>query len=278
MMPRAQDLAQNSGRRHLTSSKLSYCGGLHRTVYAKLFSDTEIYHNVLLAPGSQEGKHMLEELKKRVIAIAQSAQRDGLCKHKSGNFSMRDPKTNYVVITPSGVDRELLTPEDMVVIDLDANVIEYRKGIRPSSEVLMHLMIYKTRPAVKAVAHTHSMYASVFAVLGKEIPAVVYEAMVLGLKTGVIPVAPYGRPGSMELAESVIEPVKISDALLLARHGALAVDEKDIESAYLKANYIEEFAEIYYHVLTVTKGTEPPVFGPEELRAWGYPEEIKFPQ
>jgi L-fuculose-phosphate aldolase len=122
------------------------------------------------------------------------------------------------------------------------------------------------------------MYASVFAVLGKEIPAVVYEAMVLGLKTGVIPVAPYGRPGSMELAESVIEPVKISDALLLARHGALAVDEKDIESAYLKANYIEEFAEIYYHVLTVTKGTEPPVFGPEELRAWGYPEEIKFPQ
>ena len=166
---------------------------------------------------------MLEELKKRVIAIAQSAQRDGLCKHKSGNFSMRDPETNFVVITPSGVDRELLTPEDMVVIDLDANVIEYRKGIRPSSEVLMHLMIYKTRPAVMAVAHTHSMYASVFAVLGKEIPAVVYEAMVLGLKTGVIPVAPYGRPGSMELAESVIEPVKISDALLLARHGALAV-------------------------------------------------------
>ena len=227
---------------------------------------------------AQEGKHMLEELKKRVIATAQSAQRDGLCKHKSGNFSMRDPETNYVVITPSGVDRELLVPEDMVVIDLDANVIEYRKGIRPSSEVLMHLMIYKTRPAVMAVAHTHSMYASVFAVLGKEIPAVVYEAMVLGLKTGVIPVAPYGRPGSMELAESVIEPIKISDALLLARHGALAVDENDIESAYLKANYIEEFAEIYYHVLTVTKGTEPPTFGPEELRAWGYPEEIKFPQ
>ena len=278
MMPRAQDLAQNSGRRHLTSSKLSYCGGLHRTVYAKLFSDTEIPSQCAALPGSQEGNHMLEELKKRVIAIAQSAQRDGLCKHKSGNFSMRDPKTNYVVITPSGVDRELLAPEDMVVIDLDANVIEYRKGIRPSSEVLMHLMIYKTRPAVMAVAHTHSMYASVFAVLGKEIPAVVYEAMVLGLKTGVIPVAPYGRPGSMELAESVIEPVKISDALLLSRHGALAVDEKDIESAYLKANYIEEFAEIYYHVLTVTKGTEPPVFGPEELRAWGYPEEIKFPQ
>lgn len=221
---------------------------------------------------------MLEDLKKRVILIAQAAQRDGLCKHKSGNFSMRDPETNYVVITPSGVDRELLTPDEMVVIDLDAHVIEYKKGIKPSSEVLMHLMIYKTRPAVMAVAHTHSMYASVFAVLGREIPAVVYEAMVLGLKNGVIPVAPYGRPGSMELAESVIEPVRISDAILLARHGALAVDEKSIEGAYLKANYIEEFAEIYYHALTINGGREPQVFAPEELRAWGYPKEIIFPE
>ena len=89
---------------------------------------------------------MLENIKTRVIEIARRAQRDGLCKHKSGNFSMRDPETNYVVITPSGVDRELLTPEEMVVIDLDAHVIEYKKGIRPSSEVLMHLMIYKTCP------------------------------------------------------------------------------------------------------------------------------------
>ena len=220
---------------------------------------------------------MLENIKTRVIEIARRAQRDGLCKHKSGNFSMRDPETNYVVITPSGVDRELLTPEEMVVIDLDAHVIEYKKGIRPSSEVLMHLIIYKTRPDVMAVAHTHSMYASVFAVLGREIPAIVYEAMVLSLKNGVIPVAPYGRPGSMELAESVIDPVKISDAILLGRHGALAVDETDIESAYLKACYIEEFAEIYYHTLTVTGGKEPPAFGPDELRAWGYPREIIFP-
>lgn len=221
---------------------------------------------------------MLEELKKRIIVIARQAQRDGLCKHKSGNFSMRDDATGLVVITPSGVDREELTPEDMVVIDLDGNVREYKPGRRPSSEVMMHLTIYKTRPDVHAVIHTHSMYASVFAVLNKPVPAVVYEAMVLHMKKGVIPVAPYGRPGTEALAASVIEPVKESDAFLLARHGSVAVDGDSIEEAYLKVNYIEEFAEIYYHVLTVNGGKDPEVFQASELEAWSYPEQIKFPR
>lgn len=221
---------------------------------------------------------MLEELKERVINTARQAQREGLCKHKSGNFSMRDEKTGLVVITPSGVDREELTPEDIVVIDLDGHVREYRKGRRPSSEVMMHLKIYQTRPDVHAVVHTHSMFASVFAVLEKPIPAVVYEAMVLGLKKGVIPAAPYAQPGTEQLAESVVGPILESDAFLLGRHGAVAVDPDSIENAYLKANYIEEFAEIYYHVLTVTGGKEPTVFGADELKAWKYPDQIVFPE
>ena len=67
---------------------------------------------------------MLEHLKKDVCEIAKRAQRDGLCKHKSGNFSARDSESGYIVITPTSVDRELLTPRDMVVMDLDANVRE----------------------------------------------------------------------------------------------------------------------------------------------------------
>ena len=66
---------------------------------------------------------MLENLKKDVCEIAKRAQRDGLCKHKSGNFSARDVKSGYIVITPTSVDRELLTPRDMIVMDLEANVI-----------------------------------------------------------------------------------------------------------------------------------------------------------
>ena len=74
---------------------------------------------------------MLESLKKDVVAMAKRAQKEGLCKHLSGNLSARDPETGYVVITPTQVDRDLLTARDMVVLDLDANVIENESGLRP---------------------------------------------------------------------------------------------------------------------------------------------------
>ena len=76
---------------------------------------------------------MLEKLKEDVIRIGRQAQRDGLCKHKAGNFSICDRNTGYVVITPSGVDREELTVEDMIVMDLDARVITCKSGLKPRS-------------------------------------------------------------------------------------------------------------------------------------------------
>lgn len=219
---------------------------------------------------------MLENLKKNVCEIAKRAQRDGLCKHKSGNFSARDPKTGYVVITPTSVDRDLLTPTDMIVIDLEANVIENLSNLRPTSESLMHLMIYKTRPEVNAIAHTHSAFATSFAVLNKPIPAIVYEVATLGLTKARIPVAPYGRPGTKELAESVIEPCKEGDCFLLEKHGAVAVDARDIYEAFLKAAYIEELAELYYRCLGINHGKEPDSFTQEELSSWAYPSQINM--
>ena len=220
---------------------------------------------------------MLEDLKLRVMNTANKAQRDGLCKHKSGNFSARDAETGYVVITPTSVDREDLVVPDMIVMDLDANVIENQTGLRPTSESLMHLEIYKTRPDVMAVAHTHSMYATVFAVLNKPVPAVVYEIANLKCSKARIPVAPYGRPGTPALAESVVEPCKEADVFLLQGHGAVAVDETNIEEAYLKAAYIEELSELYHHALTANGCQEPDSFPVEELQSWEYPKEIKFP-
>ena len=220
---------------------------------------------------------MLEDLKLRVMNTAKKAQRDGLCKHKSGNFSARDAETGYVVITPTSVDREDLVVPDMIVMDLDANVIENQTGLRPTSESLMHLELYKTRPDVMAVAHTHSMYATVFAVLNKPVPAVVYEIANLKCSKARIPVAPYGRPGTPALAESVVEPCKEADVFLLQGHGAVAVDETNIEEAYLKAAYIEELSELYHHALTANGCQEPDSFPVEELQSWEYPKEIKFP-
>lgn len=221
---------------------------------------------------------MLESLKKEVCDIAKRAQKDGLCKHKSGNFSARDPQTGYIVITPTSVDRELLTPRDMVVMDLEANVLENLSGLRPTSEALMHLMIYKTREDAKAIVHTHSMYGTTFALLNKPIPAIVYEVANFGLTKARIPVAPYGRPGTMDLADSVIETCKEAECFLLEKHGTLAFDTRNIYEAYLKANYIEELAQLYYNALVVNQGKEPDAFVQEELQSWEYPKEIKFPK
>lgn len=220
---------------------------------------------------------MLEDLKLRVMNTAKKAQREGMCKHRSGNFSMRDAETGLVVITPTGVDREELVVPDMVVMDLDANVVENQTGLRPTSESLMHLKIYQTRPDVVAVAHTHSQFATTFAILEKPIPAVVYELCNLNCKKARIPVAPYGRPGTPELAESVVEPVLEADTFLLQGHGSVAVDEGSVEEAYLKNCYIEELAELYYHALTANGGQGPKTFPVEELQKWEYPKEIKFP-
>ena len=219
---------------------------------------------------------MLETLKKEVCEIAKRAQKDGLCKHKSGNFSARDLDTGYVVITPTSVDRELLTPRDMVIMDLDGNVIENLSGLRPTSESLMHLMIYRQKPKAAAIAHTHSAYATTFALLNKSLPAIVYEVANLGLTQARVPVAPYGRPGTTDLADSVIGACLESDSFLLEKHGAVAVDERDIYEAFLKAAYIEELAELYYLSLTANGGKEPDGFAQDELAQWEYPKEIKF--
>ena len=219
---------------------------------------------------------MLETLKKDVCQIAKRAQKDGLCKHKSGNFSARDLESGYVVITPTSVDRELLTPRDMIVMDLDATVVENLSGLKPTSESLMHLMIYRQRPEATAIAHTHSAYATTFALLNKPIPAIVYEVANLGLTKGRVPVAPYGRPGTTDLADSVIESCKEADCFLLEKHGAVALDNRDIYEAFLKAAYIEELAELYHHALTALFCQEPPAFAQEELQKWEYPSQIKF--
>ena len=216
---------------------------------------------------------MLEDLKRKIVKAALEAEKTGLCKHKSGNFSIRDKETGYIVITPSGVSRYDLTYHDICVVDINANIIEIETDVRPTSELLMHIEAYKSRKDVHAVVHTHSNFATSFAISGKEIPPVVYEAANYG---GMVHVAPYGRPGTDALAKSIIEPLKLSDACLLEKHGVVTVDSKSIDNALLKAFYVEEVAEMYYHSLRINNGKEPVPISEEELREWKYPSEIKI--
>lgn len=211
---------------------------------------------------------MLEGLKEQVVLCAREAERKGLCQNKSGNFSCRDKETGLVLMTPTGADREKLTAADIVVMDMSGRVVESISGLRPTSEALMHLAAYEARPDAWAVVHTHSRFAVTFAVLEREIPAIVIEAAHLGLKERAIPVAQFARQGTAELAASVKAPLLKGDAILLARHGVLTVGD-DLGAALLKAAYTEEIAEIYYHCLLL--GGEPEALAAEDL-------ELRYPR
>ncbi|KLU63565.1 L-fuculose phosphate aldolase [Peptococcaceae bacterium CEB3] len=201
---------------------------------------------------------MLQVLKEKVVIIAKKAENSGLCKHKSGNFSLRDPETGYIVITPSGIAREMLTTRDIAIVDLDGNIIELESRVKPTSELLVHLIAYKTRPDIHGVCHTHSRFATAFAVQSKEIMPIVFEAVAYGIR---VPVAKYERPGTQALANTIVEPLKISDACLLEKHGVVTVG-KDLDDAYLKAQYVEDVAEIYYRALVL--GQKEPEEIPQE--------------
>ena len=193
---------------------------------------------------------MLEQIKEDVRCYARAADHAGLCRHRSGNFSIRDAASGHICITPTGMDREEMTADDIVVIDMDGQTVESVNGRKPTSELMMHTAIYRSRSDVLAVAHTHSRTATAFAVMNKPIPAIVYELSILGCREGYVPVAPYGRPGTRAAAENVLAPLSISDVALMQAHGVVAVADS-LKEALLKASYGEELADIYYRCLTV---------------------------
>ncbi|HHW02619.1 MAG TPA: class II aldolase/adducin family protein [Thermoanaerobacterales bacterium] len=186
------------------------------------------------------------EIKKEVVRIAKKADQMELCRHKSGNFSMIDRREGLVYITPSGISREDLTPEKIIVVDLDGNIVD--GNLHPSIETAMHITAYKIRPEAGGVAHTHSRYSTIFACMGKEILPVSAEAVLYGGKP--VKVAEFAPPGSKELAQSIKEPMRDSDVCLLKYHGVIAAGE-DLEKALIKLIYVEEVAFLYYHMLAL---------------------------
>lgn len=216
---------------------------------------------------------MLEALKEQIVQVAREAEAMGLCQHRSGNFSVRDAATGLICMTPTGVDRTMMQPSAVVVMNAQAEVVESLEGLRPTSEALMHLAAYEARPDAFAVVHTHSPLALSFAAARREIPAVTLEMAHLNCRRARVPVAPFGRQGTAALADSVREPLAESDAILLASHGALTVD-KTLAGALLKAAYLEEIAGVYYRALQLTGGAEPPCLSTDDL-CLRYPGAVK---
>ncbi|KRQ88113.1 L-fuculose phosphate aldolase [Caloramator mitchellensis] len=180
----------------------------------------------------------IESIKRDIIFYGLEIKRVGLVVGTWGNISAR--YEDKVLITPSGIPYEKLSPEDIVICDLNCNVLEGRHI--PSTELSTHVEIYKHRDDVKSIIHTHSIYASAIAVTRKNIPAIIEDmAMIIG---GEVPCAKYAFPGTMDLAENVLEVLENKNAVLLANHGAISMG-RSIKEAFNVCQILEKSAQIY---------------------------------
>lgn len=177
-----------------------------------------------------------------VCETARQVAQRGLVMGTSGNVSQRLRHTDrdLLAITPSGRPYDKLTPDAILVIDFEGEPVE-GEGI-PSTETLSHVAIYRARPDVGAVIHTHSVYATVAAVAGLDIPPIVDETVLI--VGGPILVAKYGFPSSQELADNVVAALEERNAVLLRNHGLIGVGAA-LEQALSVCELVERTAKVF---------------------------------
>lgn len=188
------------------------------------------------------GHSELDVVRGRVAAASRELARQGLVIGTAGNVSQRSG--DAVAITPTGGVLSDLTPEEIVVIDLDGNHLAGE--LAPTSEVALHLGIYDRYDA-GAVVHTHAPMATALACVLEELPLVHYTMLALG---GPVRVAPYRTFGTPELAEVTLEALRDRSAALMANHGAI-VHGPDVETAAQSALLLEWAAGVYWHAAAV---------------------------
>lgn len=189
-----------------------------------------------------------KEAKREVLDVCQEMQRVALVIGSSGNASFRIPDTDTIAITPSSVDYSCMNTNDVMIINLEGDIIDGDRN--PSTEHPLHTAIYKARPDVNAIVHTHGIYASALAVLQEPLPPIIDEFVIkLG---GQIEVAKYGLPGTEELATNVVEALGPRNGVLLANHGGVCVGPT-MDVALHNALLLERVAQIYLLASAVDK-------------------------
>lgn len=177
---------------------------------------------------------MLEQLKEELVQLHLELPKNDLVRWTGGNVSARDPETGLVVIKASGIRYEDMRPQHMIVMDLDGKRVE--GAFKPSSDVYSHIYIYRHRPDVGGVVHTHSRYATAFAAVGREIPCVLTA---MGDEFGgSIPCGGFALIGDEAIGKVVVESIGKSPAVLLKNHGVFTIGKN--ATAAVKAAVMTE--------------------------------------
>jgi L-ribulose-5-phosphate 4-epimerase len=196
---------------------------------------------------------MLEKLKEELVQLHLELPRNNLVAWTSGNVSARDPETGFMVIKPSGIRYEDLTPEAMVVVDLDGKVVEGK--YKPSSDTFAHVYVYRHRPDSNGVVHTHSTFATAWAAAGRPIPPVL--TAICDEFGGSIPVGAYAKIGGDEIGQEIIRSIGTSPAILMKNHGVFSIG-KTPEAAVKAAVMVEDVARTVFYAMQLGQPDEIP--------------------
>jgi L-ribulose-5-phosphate 4-epimerase len=200
---------------------------------------------------------LLESLRQEICRYHAELPRNNLVSWTSGNVSGRDPGSGWVVIKPSGIPYSELTPDNMVVVDLEGRVIEGQ--LKPSSDTFAHVYIYRHRAEINGVVHTHSTYATAWAAVGKPIPAIL--TAICDEFGGPIPVGAYAKIGGDEIGQEIIRSIGSSPAILMKNHGVFTIG-KSPEAAVKAAVMVEDVARTAFYAYQLGRPDEIP---PEEV-------------
>ncbi|MGB8991457.1 MAG: class II aldolase/adducin family protein [Desulfobaccales bacterium] len=178
-----------------------------------------------------------QQLKQDIVRICRMLHRKNYLAATDGNVSVR--LGDRVLVTPSGVHKGLMEPDQVITVDLEGSVIA--GAGKPSSEIQMHLLAYRLRPDVHAVVHAHLPYATSCTLAGISLLEPILPEVVITL--GEIPTAPYATPGTAEVPAAIRDFIREFDAILLSRHGAMTVG-RDVTDAYNKMEKLEHTARV----------------------------------
>ena len=182
------------------------------------------------------------EIKKQICEIGKRIYNRGMVAANDGNISVKI-SDNEFLCTPTGVSKGFMTPEYICKVDANGKVIQANAGFKPSSEIKMHMRVYKERPDVKSVVHAHPSYATSFAIAGIPLTEPIMPEAVIAL--GCVPIAEYGTPSTEEIPDAVSKYLQHYDAVLLANHGALSYSDS-LLAAYHKMESLEFYAQLLY--------------------------------
>lgn len=193
------------------------------------------------------------EIKKQILDVGRRIYNRGFVAANDGNISVKVSDNEYLC-TPTGVSKGFMTMDMICKVDGDGKVLSANGPYRPSSEIKMHLRVYKLRPDVKSVVHAHPPYATSFAIAGIPLTQPIMPEAVITL--GCVPIAPYGTPSTNEIPDAVEPYLEHFDAVLLENHGALSFGD-----SLINAYYKMESLEFYAQLLAISKQ----LGGPQEL-------------